>query len=171
MGNGRTWSPGLPPPQLAPCSDTHLAVFVTVQGRTGLAEKGAVPGHVGEAGDDVIKVPGGVGQRAGLRGCSPTRSQVRPGPSLFPSHHSASSSNSAEFIRFLTISKASLMGSFPKGKNEPPLSEIDHERKAVRTLGHQLHPHLLPAGRSAPPHLTSPNQLRIREVIKPPMAV
>lgn len=77
-GKTQRWAmegPGAPPapPRLAPCSDTHLAVFVTVQGSAGLAEKGAVPGHVGEAGDDFIKVPGGVGQRAGLRGCSPTR--------------------------------------------------------------------------------------------------
>lgn len=60
------------PPQLAPCSDTHLVFFLRVHKSLGLAEEGGVLGHVGKAGDDFIKVPGDAGQRGRTEGCSPT---------------------------------------------------------------------------------------------------
>lgn len=45
-----------------PRSGTHLAVVLGVQGSAGLAEEGGVCGHIGEAGDDLIKVPVGARQ-------------------------------------------------------------------------------------------------------------
>lgn len=51
-------SPRLPPPR----SGTHLAVVLGVQGSAGLAEEGGVCGHIGETGDDLIKVPVGARQ-------------------------------------------------------------------------------------------------------------
>ena len=63
--------PSLSPPQHAPCSDTDLAVFLRVQGSTGLAEEGSFPGHVGKAGDDFVKVPRGAGCRGRDEGLLP----------------------------------------------------------------------------------------------------
>lgn len=79
------------PPWLAPCSHPHLAVVLRVQGILGLAEKGC-PGHVGKAGDDLIKVPRGAGQRGRAEGPLPHEvvGQTRTLP--LPNHHTASAS-------------------------------------------------------------------------------
>lgn len=79
-GSRRAQGPSSSPPQLAPGSDTYLAVVLGVQGSEGLAEEGHVLGHVGKAGDDFIKVPGGAGQRGRAEGLRPMPSRSDPGP-------------------------------------------------------------------------------------------
>lgn len=104
-GGRRTRGPQpAPSSAYAPCSDTDLAVFLTVQGSAGLAEEGGFPGHVGKAGDDLVEVPGGAGWRGRAEGCCPVTSKVKTvlwadkklGSSLLPTQHSMSSSNSVQ---------------------------------------------------------------------------
>lgn len=96
VGSRRAQGPSPPPPRLAPCSDTHLAVILGVQGSTGLAEERNVLRHVGKAGNDLIKVPGGTGQRGRAEGPLSHKAIGQARPSLFPNHHSASTSKSVQ---------------------------------------------------------------------------
>lgn len=71
---GRVWGWGrgkraqfhpLASPGAAQAGRLNLAIVLRVEGVAGLAEERRVLGHVGEAGDDLIKVPGGTGQGGG----------------------------------------------------------------------------------------------------------
>lgn len=111
QGNGvKDPGPARPSPACS-CSGTYLAVLLTVHGGLGLAEEGGVPGHVGEAGDDIIEVPEDAGQRERAEGLLRLgrRSGLSPPFSQPPLW---------ELILFLTRSKASETRSFPRGKNE-----------------------------------------------------
>lgn len=70
-GRATAWSS----PELHIIRWAYLALIL-VQGGAGLPEEGSVFRHVGKAGDDVIKVPGGVGQREtegpASKGCGPS---------------------------------------------------------------------------------------------------
>ena len=111
----RARGPQPTPPWLAPCSHPHLAVVLRVQGIPGLAEKGGVLGHVGKAGDDLIKVPGGAEQRGRAEGLLPQEvvSQTRTLPLSQPPH-CEHIQVCAELLWFLTRSEALVMGSSPK---------------------------------------------------------
>lgn len=111
----RARGPQPAPPWLAPCSHPHLAVVLRVQGILGLAEKGGVLGHVGKAGDDLIKVPRGAGQRGRAEGPLPHevvgQTQTLP---LSQPPHCQRIQVCAELLWFLTRSEALVMGSSPK---------------------------------------------------------
>ena len=111
----RARGPQPAPPRLAPCSHPHLAVVLRVQGIPGLAEEGGVLGHVGKAGDDLIKVPGGAGQRGRAEGPLPHEvvGQARTLP-LSQLPRCERTEVCAELLWSLTRSEARVMGSSPK---------------------------------------------------------
>ena len=90
-------------------------VVLRVQGIPGLAEEGGVLGHVGKAGDDLIKVPGGAGQRGRAEGPLPHEviGQIQTLPLSQPPRCERIQV-CTELLWFLTRSKALVMGSSPQ---------------------------------------------------------